>query len=349
MRIKPSSTAIAAVLLALNLGATAHAGAMSSQVVAQSSDSSGVLWQRSHSGEKAAGLASTPWANWLDQSYRYAGQASAEFQTLRSKMQASGSTSYFTQGFSTLSSFSTQTVVPGTGGSSTQLNLALRLDGSSYADASVSSIGLDLNSARSLDLSAGSTLRYRVVDLDWIDTELLTPITLLELSIGSGVSWQGGVTHYQDGSWASYTTVRTGTAGYCSVGCNGNYGIELFNQVDQQDYNYLHAGTSFSSDTGPLSFDIDAIAGHRLLIEASLDASIYYWGCDICDFYAGSDFSRTFDAELSADGVPLEGLLAGVAPALEPGPNGVPEPASWTLALPAALLALRRRRTATAR
>lgn len=348
MRIKPSSTAIAAVLLALKLSATVHAGPMASQVVAQSSDSNGLLWQRTASGEKSAALASAPWASWLDQSYRYAGQASAEFQTLRSKMQASGSTSYFTQGFSTLSSFSTQTLVPGAAGSSTQLNLALRLDGSSHAGASVSPYGLNPHSARRLELSAGSELRYRVVDLDWIDTELQTPITLLELSIGSGVSWQGGVTHNADGSWSSYTTVRTGTAGYCSVGCNGNYGIELFNQVDQYDYDSMHGGRSFSSDTGPLDFDFNAIAGHRLLIEASLDANIYYWGCDICDFNAGSDFSRTFDAELSAGGVPLEGLRAGVAPALETEPNGVPEPASWTLALPAALLALRRRRTATA-
>ena len=338
----PTSTAVA-VLLALSLGAAAHAGPMASQVVAQSSDSYGVLWQRNANGEKSAGLVSTPGV-FLNQSYSYGGQASAEFQTLRSKMQASGSTSQFTQGFSTLSSFSAETFVPGSTGSSTQLNLALRLDGSSHAGGSMNSFGLDLNSARWLDLSAGTTLRYRVVDLDQIDTELQTPITLLELSIGSGVGWQGGVTHYQDGSWASYTTVRTGTAGYCSVGCNGNYGQELFNLFEQHEYNYLHAGSSYSSDTGPLNFDIDAIGGHRLLIEASLDASIYYWGCDICDFNAGSDFSHTFDAELSAAGVPLDGLLAGVAPALGADPSNVPEPASLTLALPAALLALRRRR-----
>lgn len=195
-----------------------------------------------------------------------------------------------------------------------------------------------------LESRAGSLLRLDVYDLDSPDYEGGSPQARLDFSAGvslnsSSASYAGGIPYTAASQFLQIhltdaTRYNEAWAGNVVSGTNVPAAFS--------------SSTSFDVDTGMLSLSFPSLVGNMLHYEGSLRTTLYcasYSGNGSAPACAGlSDYSNTFDAELSANvaGVSFGDYTPGV---MDP----VPEPASWLLMLAGAAVLLQRLRGGTVR
>jgi hypothetical protein len=210
-------------------------------------------------------------------------------------------------------------------GSQVTLQFTLRVDGTMALGNTAYPPGtsLALPSTYGYAASATETMSYQVYNLD-VDEE----VAALEFQHRADATY--GYSKDQNTDVLSDTF---SSYGYYSNDGKSNWTNLLSNvTIDNTVFSVpLYAGPNTSAglvrpvDTGYVTISLDVSIGDTLLIGGQLSTEAHAWG----DFrmYSLSDFSSTFDAEITSTtaGVELQGLQAGVA--------AVPEPEAYVLML----------------
>jgi hypothetical protein len=257
--------------------------------------------------------------------------ASGEFLTLRSMVAGRGSDSQV----QTQSSFDwTTKAMGGTVGDPLTVTMTFRIDGTNQAGftAAFGSGPIGLAGDYSLTGRASSMLRFDVYDLDSPDYEGGAPVARVDFLSAAQVESRlypgtGNGDAFANTHISHEVQLRTQDPSNPAWAWSGN-GFDAQSLPDA-----LPIKQVYDVDTGLFSLSFDTLVGNRINLQGWLETSLY------CSSYAPvgnapscaglSDFSHTFDAEISTNvaGITFSNYSPGVFAA------AVPEPATWAMLL----------------